>query len=357
MTSWIPFHQFIRNYRHLLTYHCCATVAKEIRPYSLTIKLSFLGTGPTKGPPRSPAFVALGWAVGVLGRAEGAGWAAAVLPCSVSTERRSWLFSLFLVASVLLFLISVWDVSTAGESEEHKISQSQTSKIKTWRVCYSASIVTFLYDDESQFSYQDVWIVLQVFWTLPLPVFRWQSQGNQSHHPDQRRSSLCLKSRRDSKFHWLASTSFYIICLSVCSSHSTRTVNRPTSNLVGVLMITRGCALSTFGAVWTCGPPAKLTILTQVIISTVTVWRHSYIILFRARTIHQIDFHQQQQQLHRGETVVHVHSENSVHHFVTADKCFLKMKHSQGQCVNETRGFDQSISTGHTSQTGTVLEN
>ncbi len=50
-----------------------------------------------------------------------------------------------------------------------------------------------------------------------------------------------------------------------------------------------------------------------------------------------------QQQLHRGEVVVHGQSENGVHHFVTVDKCFLKMQNMREQCINETKGFNRFI--------------
>ena len=83
--------------------------AEDIKSYSLTITLSFLCAGTTIGPPRPSTPVALGWGVGVLGRAETAGRGAVVVACRV--------LCLCLGASVLLFLTSVWEVMAAGESE------------------------------------------------------------------------------------------------------------------------------------------------------------------------------------------------------------------------------------------------
>ena len=80
--------------------------------------LSFLDAGTAIGPVRPATPVALGWGVGVSGRAETTGLGAVVGACTFSTEIRSWLFGLCLEESVLMFLTSVWEVTAAGEIEE-----------------------------------------------------------------------------------------------------------------------------------------------------------------------------------------------------------------------------------------------
>ncbi len=51
----------------------------------------------------------------------------------------------------------------------------------------------------------------------------------------------------------------------------------------------------------------------------------------------------------------HIQSQNSVHHFATVDKYFLKTQNEHGQWVNETKHVDQSTSNRDTFCTGTVL--
>lgn len=89
-----------------------------VRSYLLTIILSFLDVGIAIGPalPSFPVFLVFG--VGV-GRADTSGWEAVVVARRIS-DKRSWLFCLSLKASVLLFVISAWEVmSAAGEGERH----------------------------------------------------------------------------------------------------------------------------------------------------------------------------------------------------------------------------------------------
>lgn len=90
------------------------------------------------GPTRRWSPVALGW--GVLGRAEAARRGAVVVACGVSSERWLWFFCLWLEASVLLFLTSVWEVTAAGESKE----DTESGKRHNIELCNSC-IKSFVY--------------------------------------------------------------------------------------------------------------------------------------------------------------------------------------------------------------------